>query len=203
MVVAAMRGRAFTPAPRASNPRSMMVRFSRQALAALSAALLTAACATGPGGSDLNISELVRVDPEDLMVRATVPTGLSETGRAYIRWSLRNPDESSSSDELYELVRDSAVATEDGSATQATYSLKETDFNRFRNQQVLQRAQLLAGFYYMNLLVLPDMCDEAGVPVKGGHVIVSLTNTGTQARIMTSRLDETAAEIERAARYCI
>lgn len=180
----------------------MLTPLSRRVCAILFLGLALSACEPVPGDDPIDVTELVRVAPDDLRVRSFVPPGLSSTGDAFLLWVILGPDRMPQSEEFYELVERGSSDAGDGAAVQIVYALDSSDYRRFQGQQVLQRAQLLSGYYGLGLLAGPILCDRAGIPVGGRWVYSVLSNAGNDAKITTIRVPGSAAEIKAGAEFC-
>ncbi len=148
------------------------------------------------------MTELVRVDPDNFRMRTFVPRGLSDTGRAFFAWIVLNPNSEPQASELFELVPRAAPVTDSNAVTQTEFILRPEDHSRFQRQQVLQRAQLLAGYIAYGMSAGPDLCDTAGISVRGSSVY-SVLSSSAGPSIATFRLPSSASELERVAPFCI
>lgn len=75
--------------------------------------------------------------------------------------------------------------------------------SRFQTQQIRQRAQLLAGFYSLDLYASPALCDRAGIPGESDVVFSMLLDSGAKAKITTLRLADTAVALEPQLPFCV
>lgn len=179
-------------------------RFFRSAGLWLGALALTG-CATAPAPWDdpIDVTQLLRLSPESFRMVSVIPRGLGETGEALFDWTILSADGAVAFHEAFELQRVGALRSTDAGQQEATYRLQSADRARFQTQQIRQRAQLLSGFYNIDLYAAPALCDHAGIPAGSDVVFSVLLDTGAKAKITTLRLSDTAAGLERSLPFCL
>lgn len=172
----------------------------RLAVIALTGAL--AACTLPGPAAEVDLTEMVRVEPRDFQLQTSVPRGLSDTGLAWFDWVVIDATPEGDAAESFELKPDARAAEGEDGIARTVFVLQPADYARFQRQQVLQRAQLLAGYYGYAMRAGPDLCDVAGIQVKGGRV-TSLLSSAAGPKIGTLPLKPSATELERGAPFCI
>lgn len=169
---------------------------------ALFALLLLTGCAPAPWDDPLDVTELLRLSPEDFRMQSVIPAGLDTTGQAEFRWRVLNPDGSEEFFETFTLERIDSTIDANGDR-QVTFALQRADLRRFQTQQIRQRAQLLAGVFQTGLSAGPILCDRAGVPARA-QVVYSIIRDGrTGNKVTTLRTSQLANALEREAPFCV
>lgn len=181
-----------------------MIRSRIRALfAAVLCLPLLLGCAAAPWDDPIDVTQLLRMSPNDFRVISVIPRGLGETGKALFRWTILKPDGSEDSTEVFEMRRSGDPRLSPDGHTEVTYILANADRSRFQTQQIHQRAQLLAGFYHVGLGVSPALCDRAGVPT-GANVLYSVLKDGsTGSTITTLRIGADASALKDQVPFCV
>lgn len=166
-------------------------------------ALVLAGCGAAPWDDEIDVTQLLRLSPNDFRVVSVIPPGLGERGSAQFQWVILKPEGGIEFSEVFEMQRDGKARLNGQGHLEVAYKLGSKDRARFQTQQIRQRAQLLAGFYHIGLNVVPDLCDRAGVAAGSSVVYSVLIDTGAETKITTVRIEKTAADLERTVPYCV
>ncbi|MGB0661029.1 MAG: hypothetical protein ACPGNV_12750 [Mangrovicoccus sp.] len=163
---------------------------------------LLAACATSPNPG-IDVSQLLRVKPEKLLMILDVPPGLGTTGKAGIIWGMRENGEEEPELVKFELrqISEKAVGTE--GARQVNFALKKSDYKTFERQQILLRAHLLAGTGNLNILAGAELCNTLGVPIKGRSANGIIVDTETGLRVLSFANSAALSQIKATAPACL
>ncbi|WP_172329993.1 hypothetical protein [Mangrovicoccus sp. HB161399] len=175
----------------------------RRVFAGLALLCTLTACAPKPWDDPIQVTQLVRLDPKDFRVRTSIPAGLGETGEAYFRWAIVTHTSETETVEDMELVREGEPMPKADGTTEVTYRLVPSQYKAFQTQQIRQRAQLLAGYYYLGVAVIPDLCRMAGTDSKRDYVISVLFDGKTGETITTFRIDTPASSIQPQVGFCV
>ncbi|WP_138466485.1 hypothetical protein [Poseidonocella sp. HB161398] len=175
----------------------------RRAIAGLALLCTLSACAPKPWDDPIQVTQLVRLDPQDFRVRTTIPAGLGETGAAYFRWAIVTHSSETESVADIELVRDGTSEPQADGSLVVTYKLAPGDYKEFQQQQIRQRAQLLAGYYYLGVAVIPELCQMAGTAAGREHVLSVIFDGNTGQKITTFRIDTPASAIQPQVAFCV
>ncbi|MBE3639167.1 hypothetical protein [Mangrovicoccus algicola] len=181
----------------------MTASFLRRGFAGLALLTLLTACAPKPWDDPIQVTQLVRLEPGDFRVRTQIPAGLGETGQALFHWTIVTHDDQAESVEDLEMVRVGDPVPQGNGMTEVTYKLTPAGYKTFQTQQIRQRAQLLAGYYYLGVAVIPDLCRMAGTDARRDYVVSVLFNGRNGEKITTFRLDTPASEIQPQVGFCV
>ncbi len=174
----------------------MTAKFLRRSLAGLALLALLSACAPQPHDDPIQVTPLIRLDPKDLRMRASIPAGLGETGVAYFVWAIATQNSESPSFEELEMVRVGEPEIKPDGTSEVTYRLPPSQYKAFQTQQIRQRAQLLAGYYYFGVGVAPDLCRMAGTESKRDFVVSVLFDGRTGQTIASFPVDTPANALQ-------
>ncbi|WP_108261156.1 hypothetical protein [Mangrovicoccus ximenensis] len=181
----------------------MTATLLRRGLAGLALLALLSACAPKPWDDPIEISRLVRLEPKDFRVRTLVPAGLGETGTAYFQWAIATHTSEEPEIESMELVRTGEPVPAEGGMTEVTYRLEPKDYKTFQTQQIRQRAQLLADYYYIAVLFVPGLCNMVGTEAGRDQVVSVMFDGRTGDKITTTNVGLTASEIKTEVGFCV
>lgn len=170
---------------------------------ALGLILLLGACAPKPWDDPIEVTLLVRVEPEEFRVRTELPRGLGEHGAAQFRWIVASAVEGQEESEILDLERVGRPKALDSGRSEVIYRLSPKSFKAFQTQQIRQRAQLLAGYFYIDVAVAPDLCSMAGAQASNENVVSVLYDGASGQKITTVHIPYTAASIQPHVGFCV